>query len=243
MNIYSIFGLSLCIAYIFNYIFAFILYLLLWKINSLLFKPTFFVQTHFFSVQMLKCLSSLESFECIDNDVNTESIAALAEHLYEIIKIICCFSQTRAHILPFVCTVGCVFVDHLTEKYLSCMSSSVMFCQEGVGSCWDPPNNSQFPELSRPLTPTAAPARNSQEEATAARTNMCDTVKILSCSTTAATRHLPYDLVLWLKFDLWRFAQITMFNANGLQADSCFLLCLQANLNYNRKILVQLSTQ
>lgn len=150
---------------------------------------------------MLKYLSSLECFECIDNDVNTESIATLAEYLYENAEIICCFSQTQAHILPFVCAVGCVFVDHLMEKYLSYMSSSVMFCQEGVGSCWDPPNNSQFPEFSGPLTPTTAPARNSQEEATAVWTNMCDTVKILSCSTTAVTRHLRYDLVLWLKID------------------------------------------
>lgn len=125
------------------------------------FSNLFFVQTHFFALQMLKCLSSLESFECIDNDVTTESIAALAENLYENIKIICCFSQTWAHILSFVRAVGCVFVDQLTEKYLSCMSSSVMFCQEGVRNCWDPPNNSQFPESSRPLTPTATPARNS----------------------------------------------------------------------------------
>ncbi len=113
----------------------------------------FFVQTHFFALQMLKCLSSLESFGCIDNDVNTESIAALAEHLYENIEIISCFSQTWAHILSFVCAAGCVFVDQLTEKYLSCMSSSVMFCQEGVRNCWDPPNNSQFPESSRPWRP------------------------------------------------------------------------------------------
>jgi len=135
-----------------------------------------------------------------DNDVNNENIDALAEHLYENTNIICCFSQTRAHILPFVCAVGCVFVDHLTEKYLSCMSSSVMSCQEGVGSCWDPPNNSQFPEFSRPLTPTIAPARNSLEEATGVWTNMCDTLRILPCS-----RHLHYDLVLQLRFDLLRF--------------------------------------
>ncbi len=54
----------------------------------------FFVQTHFFALQMLKCLSSIESFGCNDNDVNTESIAVLAEHLYENIEIISCFSQT-----------------------------------------------------------------------------------------------------------------------------------------------------
>ncbi len=236
MNIYNIFGLSLCITYILNDIFAFILYLLLWKINSLLFKPTVFVQTHFFAVQMLKCLSSLESFECIDNDVNTESIAASAEHLYENIEIICCFSQTRAHILPFVCAVGCVFVDHLTEKYLSCMSSSVMFCQEGVGSCWDPPNNSQFPELSRSLTPTAAPARNSQEEATAAwiQSGSFHAVQPLRRDISVMT----YTLV-----KVWPLKICPNHHFECKWFTSRFLLCLQANLNYNRKILVQLSTQ
>ncbi|TRY87511.1 hypothetical protein DNTS_014737, partial [Danionella cerebrum] len=37
----------------------------------------------------------------------------------------------------------------LREKYLSCMSSSVKFCQEGEGNFGEPPNISDFPEFSR----------------------------------------------------------------------------------------------
>lgn len=94
--------------------------------------------------QDLRLIETVTSYGQIKS--STEQLINTHWHTHNPILHKCTYS-TR----PLLTTQWeCVFLDHLKPKYLSCMSSLMKFCQEGVQELLRPSdNNSKFPEFSR----------------------------------------------------------------------------------------------